>query len=66
MRDEQTGSYRQQITGDAIAGPLAGKKLKLVAADELSFKLWKAEEPTVRFCRTRRATGANTHRKTGT
>lgn len=45
MQDEQTGSYWQQTTGTAISGPLAGKKLKLVAADELSFKLWKAEEP---------------------
>ncbi len=45
MRDEQTGTYWQQITGLAIAGPLTGRRLVLVSADELSFKLWKAEEP---------------------
>jgi Protein of unknown function (DUF3179) len=45
MRDEQTGTYWQQISGLAVAGPLAGQKLTLVAADELSFQLWKSEEP---------------------
>ena len=45
MRDEQTGSYWQQITGLAISGPLRGKTLPLVAADELSFSTWKSEQP---------------------
>lgn len=45
MRDEQTGTYWQQITGLAVAGPLAGKRLVLVPADELSFSLWKNEQP---------------------
>lgn len=45
MRDEQTGTYWQQISGLAIAGPLAGHKLRLVSADELSFQLWKSEQP---------------------
>jgi hypothetical protein len=45
MRDEQTGTYWQQITGLAVAGPLRGKRLTLVAADELSFSLWKKEQP---------------------
>jgi Protein of unknown function (DUF3179) len=45
MRDEQTGTYWQQITGLAISGPLVGRRLTLVAAEELSFKLWKGEEP---------------------
>ena len=34
MRDEETGSYWQQITGTAIAGPLKGRKLTLVPQDE--------------------------------
>lgn len=46
MLDEQTGSYWQQITGLAISGPLRGKRLELVAADELSFALWKKERPS--------------------
>src|SRR3954469_22653311 len=45
MRDEQTGTYWQQITGLAVAGPLAGRRLPLVSADELTFALWKAEQP---------------------
>jgi Protein of unknown function (DUF3179) len=45
MRDEETGSYWQQVTGTAIAGPLKGEKLTLVAQDELTFALWKKERP---------------------
>jgi len=45
MRDEETGTYWQQITGIAISGPLAGRHLTLVSSDELTFALWKAEEP---------------------
>jgi hypothetical protein len=45
MRDEQTGSYWQQISGRAISGPLAGKALKLIASDELSLALWRSEQP---------------------
>lgn len=45
MRDEQTGTYWQQISGLAVSGPLTGRRLTLVPADELSFALWKSEEP---------------------
>jgi hypothetical protein len=45
MRDEETGSYWQQITGAAIAGPLKGSRLTLVPQDELTFALWKEEQP---------------------
>ncbi len=45
MRDDQTGSYWQQITGAAISGPLKGRRLTFVPSDELSFALWSAEEP---------------------
>lgn len=46
MRDEQTGTYWQQISGAAISGPLTGRRLTLVASDELTFAMWKAEEPS--------------------
>jgi len=46
MRDEQTGSFWQQVTGTAISGPLKGAKLELVPSDELSFALWKSESPS--------------------
>src|SRR5207244_13601557 len=45
MRDEQTGTYWQQVTGAAIAGPLRGARLELVPMDELSFALWRQESP---------------------
>jgi hypothetical protein len=45
MRDEETGTYWQQISGKAISGPLKGKQLTLVESDELVFGTWKAEEP---------------------
>jgi uncharacterized protein DUF3179 len=45
MRDEQTGSWWQQITGEAIQGSFKGKKLTPVDMDELTFGLWKLENP---------------------
>lgn len=45
MRDEETGSYWQQVTGAAIAGPLKGAQLALVPQEELSFGFWKKEQP---------------------
>ncbi len=49
MRDEQTGSYWQQITGTAISGPMRGRKLPLIDSDEVSFKVWSFEHPDGRI-----------------
>jgi len=46
MRDEETGSWWQQVTGTAIFGPLKGQALELAPYDELTFGLWKQESPT--------------------
>jgi hypothetical protein len=43
MRDRETGTWWQQITGRAIYGPLKGSALELVPSDELTFGEWKAE-----------------------
>ncbi len=43
MRDTETGSWWQQITGKAIYGPLRGATLELVPSDELTFGEWKSE-----------------------
>ena len=43
MRDRETGSWWQQITGRAISGKLAGTSLESMPNDELTFGLWKAE-----------------------
>ncbi len=45
MRDEETGSWWQQITGEAIQGPMKGRRLALVFHDEISFSTWKGERP---------------------
>lgn len=45
MRDDETGTWWQQVTGKAIHGPLAGRQLKPVFHDELSFAIWKRERP---------------------
>jgi hypothetical protein len=43
MRDKETGTWWQQVTGKAIYGPLKGAALDLVPSDELTFGEWKAE-----------------------
>lgn len=45
MTDEETGSWWQQISGVAVAGPLKGKKLTRVFHDEVAFRLWLREHP---------------------
>lgn len=51
MRDEETGSWWQQVTGEAILGPLKGQKLRPFFHDELTFGLWKQEKPLGRVLR---------------
>jgi hypothetical protein len=51
MRDAQTGSWWQQVTGEAIHGPLKGRRLAPVVHDEISFGIWKAERPGGRVLR---------------
>ncbi len=51
MQDEQTGSWWQQASGAAIAGPLRGRRLEPVPYDEVSFAVWKRESPGGRVLR---------------
>ena len=46
MRDDETGSYWQQVTGKAIAGPLKGSTLELVGTEEVSFAIFREENPS--------------------
>ena len=48
MADHLTGTWWQQITGEAILGPLKGELLTHVEHDQLTFALWKKENPTGR------------------
>jgi hypothetical protein len=45
MQDDQTGSWWQQVTGEALHGPLKGRRLELVFHDEISFADWQRENP---------------------
>lgn len=51
MRDEETGSWWQQVSGEAIQGALKGQKLENVYTDELTFGEWKRENPNGRVLR---------------
>lgn len=51
MRDEETGTWWQQVSGEAIQGPLRGKKLVPVLSDEVTFAVWKSENPAGRVLR---------------
>jgi hypothetical protein len=51
MRDEETGSWWQQVTGEAIRGPLRGKRLGHVPHDEIAFARWRRESPGGRVLR---------------
>ena len=51
MRDEETGSWWQQVTGECINGPLKGRRLKLADFDELTFAEWKRESAGGRVLR---------------
>ena len=46
MRDRETGTWWQQITGKAVYGPLQGAALDLVLSDELTFAQWRSESPS--------------------
>jgi hypothetical protein len=43
MRDDETGTWWQQVSGKALHGPLQGRQLKGVFHDEISFSIWKRE-----------------------
>src|ERR1700733_1195453 len=45
LRDEETRSVWQQSTGEAIFGPLKGQHLKVIHSSELTYALWRKEQP---------------------
>jgi hypothetical protein len=51
MRDEETGSWWQQVTGECFLGPLKGRRLKMFDHDELTFATWKSEDARGRVLR---------------
>lgn len=45
MQDAETGTWWQQVTGEAILGPLKGRRLALVPFDQLTYGVWRGESP---------------------
>jgi len=45
MQDEETGTWWQQVSGEAILGPLKGMRLTLIPADQVTYAMWKSEAP---------------------
>jgi hypothetical protein len=51
MKDDETGSWWQQLTGEAIQGPMKGARLAPVQHDEVSFAIWRRDNPQGRVLR---------------
>ena len=45
MEDEQTGTWWQQVTGEAIHGALVGKRLEPMFFDQVTWEVWSRENP---------------------
>lgn len=45
MRDEETGSFWQQVSGECVAGPMRGAQLERMHSDELTLARFTAEAP---------------------
>ena len=45
MRDRETGTWWQQVSGEAIFGPLAGESLSPMPWDEVTFTVFRQEHP---------------------
>jgi hypothetical protein len=45
MEDVQTGTWWQQVTGEAITGPLAGRRLEPMFFEQVTWAVWSRENP---------------------
>ena len=45
MVDRETGSIWNHLDGEAVRGPLAGSRLKMVPVPQMTWGEWKAEHP---------------------
>jgi hypothetical protein len=59
MRDEETGTWWQQVSGCALHGPLAGRCLTPILWDEVTFAVFRADHPGGEVLRPDEATRAD-------
>lgn len=45
MYDDQTQTWWQQVTGEALQGPLQGERLERMPFEQLSYDVWTRENP---------------------
>ena len=45
MRDRETGTIWTHLDGKAIAGPLEGERLQIIAVPHMTWGEWKADHP---------------------
>ena len=45
MRDLETGTIWQQVTGEALAGPLAGRALEMLPGELTTWAAWRGDHP---------------------
>jgi hypothetical protein len=51
MRDDETGTWWQQVSGKALHGKFKDRQLTSVFTDEVTFAVWKREHPNGRVLR---------------
>lgn len=56
MRDDETGTWWQQVSGCALHGPLRGRCLDPILWDEVTFAVFRAEHPHAEVLRPDEAT----------
>jgi len=45
MADDQTGTWWQQVTGEALQGPLKGERLERMPFEQITYEVWQRENP---------------------
>lgn len=67
MQDDQTGTIWTPMTGEALAGPLAGSILDPIPAQLVQTSIWLEQYPrSTTISRRRRASGSVSHRRPAT
>lgn len=61
LEDRETGTLWSQVTGEAIRGPLAGKRLEALRASHTAWAGWSREHPATEVLRKDRAVAGSAY-----